>query len=171
MDNQKTQLLKQASQPLLILGIVFVALNLRPALAGVGPLVSLIRESTGLSNSMLGLLTSLPLIAFGVVSTLTPLFTRRFGVSGTIAGALVVLAVGIYIRSLPSISALYIGTALLGVAIALGNVLIPGLVKRNFPHKSGLVTSIYSGALGVGAAVAAGISLPLAGTLSSEWRG
>src|SRR5690554_7406671 len=128
MDNQKTHIIKQASQTLLIFGIVFVALNLRPALAGVGPLVGLIRESTGLSNSMLGLLTSLPLIAFGVISTLTPLFTRRFGVSGTLAGALIVLAIGIFIRSLPSIAALYIGTALLGVAIALGNVLLPGLV-------------------------------------------
>lgn len=171
MDNQKTQITKQASQTLLIIGIVFVALNLRPALAGVGPLVSLIRESTGLSNSMLGLLTSLPLIAFGVVSSLTPLITRRFGVSGTLAGALIVLAIGIFIRSLPSIAALYIGTALLGVAIALGNVLIPGIVKRNFPHKSGLVTSIYSAFLGVGAALAAGISLPLADKLSSGWRG
>ena len=171
MDNQKTHITKQASQTLLILGIVFVALNLRPALAGVGPLVGLIRQSTGLSNSMLGLLTSLPLIAFGVVSTLTPLFTRRFGVSGTLAGALIVLAIGIYIRSLPSIAALFMGTALLGVAIALGNVLIPGLVKRNFPHKSGLVTSLYSGFLGVGAAVAAGISLPLADKLDSGWRG
>lgn len=171
MDNQKTHIIKQASQTLLILGIVFVALNLRPALAGVGPLVSLIRESTGLSNSMLGLLTSLPLIAFGVVSTLTPLFTRRFGVSGTLAGALIVIAIGVFIRSLPSIAALFIGTALLGVGIALGNVLIPGLIKRNFPHKSGQVTSIYSGFLGVGAALAAGISLPLAETLNSGWRG
>src|SRR5690554_2202088 len=168
---QRTNPTKQASQTLLIVGIVFVALNLRPALAGVGPLVSLIRDSTGLSNSMLGLLTSMPLIAFGVVSTLTPLITRRFGVSGTIAGALIVLAIGIFVRSLPSIAALYIGTALLGVAIALGNVLIPGLVKRNFPHKSGMVTSLYSGFLGVGAALAAGISLPLAETLNSGWRG
>ncbi len=133
MDNQLNKPSRIKGEFLLILGIVFISVNLRPALAGVGPLIGLIREGTGLSSSMLGLLTSLPLIAFGIFSTLTPLFTRRFGVSGTLAGALILLAVGIGIRSLPSVFALYFGTALLGVAIALGNVLIPSLVKRNFP--------------------------------------
>lgn len=155
----------------LIIGILCVAINLRPALAGVGPLIGLIRNSTGLSNSMLGLLTSLPLIAFGIVSMLTPLFTRRFGVSGTIAGAMILLAIGIALRSVPSIAMLYLGTALLGVAIAFGNVLIPGLVKQNFPNQSGLITGFYSAMLGVGAALAAGISLPLATDIGLGWRG
>ncbi len=171
MESQKSGVSPSPSQILLIAGIVFVAINLRPALAAVGPLVGLIRESTGLSNSMIGLLTSLPLIAFGIVSNLTPLFTKRFGISGTLAGALLLLSVGIGIRSIDSVAALYIGTALLGVAIALGNVLIPGLVKRNFPHKSGRVTSMYSSVLGIGAALAAGISLPLAINLNLGWRG
>lgn len=163
--------LPAGAQTLLIVGILCVAINLRPALAGVGPLVTLIREDTGLSNSMLGLLTSLPLIAFGIISMLTPLFTRRFGVSGTIAGALLLLAIGIGVRSLPSLFSLYLGTALFGVAIALGNVLLPSLVKRNFPHKSGKITSLYSSMLGVGAALAAGVSLPLAIDLDLGWRG
>ena len=171
MESQKTGASPKPSQILLIAGIVFVAINLRPALAAVGPLVGLIRESTHLSNSMIGLLTSLPLIAFGIVSNLTPLFTKRFGISGTLAGALLLLTVGIGIRSIDSVAALYIGTALLGVAIALGNVLIPGLVKRNFPHKSGRITSMYSSVLGIGAALAAGISLPLAVDLNLGWRG
>lgn len=171
MEGEKNHGLNNAPQVLLVVGIIFVAINLRPALAGVGPLVGLIRESTGLSNSMLGLLTSLPLIAFGVVSNFTSLFTKRFGISGTLAGALILLAIGIIIRSLPSIAALYAGTAILGVAIALGNVLIPGLVKRNFPHKSGKITSLYSSVLGIGAALAAGISLPLAVDLNLGWRG
>lgn len=171
MKDQNQVKLNKSAQILLIAGILCVAINLRPALAGVGPLIALIRQDTGLSNSMLGLLTSLPLIAFGVVSMLTPLFTRRFGVSGTLAGAMVLLAVGIFIRSLPSVFALFLGTALLGIAIALGNVLIPGLVKRNFPHKSGKITSLYSSMLGIGAALAAGISLPLAIDLDLGWRG
>lgn len=171
MDNQPHKPAQNTRQILLIAGIVFIAVNLRPALAGVGPLIGLIREDTGLSNSMLGLLTSLPLIAFGVFSTLTPLFTRRFGVSGTLAGALFLLAVGIIIRSMPSVFALYFGTALFGVAIALCNVLIPGLVKRNFPHKSGRITSLYSSVLGIGAALAAGVSLPLTIDFDMGWRG
>lgn len=171
MNSEKNQLIHHAPQALLVAGIIFVAINLRPALAAVGPLVGLIRDSTGLSNSMLGLLTSLPLIAFGVVSNFTSLFTKRFGISGTLAGALMLLVIGIIIRSLPSVAALYAGTAILGVAIALGNVLIPGLVKRNFPHKSGKITSLYSTVLGIGAALAAGISLPLAIDFNLGWRG
>jgi CP family cyanate transporter-like MFS transporter len=155
---------------LLITGIILIALNLRPALAGVGPLVSTIRESTGLSNTMLGLLTTLPLIAFGVLSTLTPLFSRRFGIEGTLALAMGLLTGGILLRVIPSNLALFGGTLLLGVAIAFGNVLLPSIVKRDFPNHTGIMTSVYSSMLGLGATLAAGISYPLAHDLNMGWR-
>ena len=78
----------RSSNALLIAGILLIAINLRPALASVGPLVEDIRGSTGLSSLQLGLLTTLPLIAFGVCSTLTPLLTRRFGIGATLLGAM-----------------------------------------------------------------------------------
>lgn len=155
---------------LLISGIVLIALNLRPALAGVGPLVSTIRESTGLSNAMLGLLTTLPLIAFGVLSTLTPLFTRKMGIEGTLALAMGLLSGGILLRVVPANWALFGGTLLLGIAIAFGNVLLPSLVKRDFPNHTGIMTAVYSSMLGLGAALAAGISVPLAQGLGWGWR-
>lgn len=154
---------------LLVAGIVLVAFNLRPALAAVGPLVGDIRLDTGLSNAALGLLTTLPLVAFGVVSTLTPLATRRWGIEGTMAGALALLAAGILMRWLPAAFFLFAGTILLGVAIALGNVLLPSLVKRDFPRSTGVMTSLYSSTMGVGATLAAGVSVPLAAVLG--WRG
>lgn len=157
-------------QSLLIAGIVLIAINLRPALAGVGPLVGAIRETTGLSNTLLGLLTTLPLIAFGVLSTLTPLFTRRYGIEGTLAGALFLLTTGILLRAIPSVAALFAGTLLLGIAIAFGNVLLPSIVKRDFPGHSGEMTSLYSSVMGLGAAVAAGISVPLASDVGLGWR-
>ncbi len=156
---------------LLVTGILFIAINLRPALAGVGPLVGTIREHTGLSNFALGLLTTLPLIAFGVVSTFTPLFTRRFGIGGTLAGALLLITIGTALRALEFIPTLFIGTLLLGIGVAFGNVLLPSLVKRNFATNSGFMTSLYSGVLGIGAALAAGISIPLATDLGLGWRG
>ncbi len=156
---------------LLITGIIFIAINLRPALASVGPLVEDIRATTGLSNTLLGLLTTLPLIAFGVVSTLTPLFTKRFGIGGTLLGAMLLLTAGIAIRYIDWIPALYIGTLLLGVAIALGNVLLPSLTKRNFNEHSGFMTSLYSSFMALGAATAAGLSVPLAHDLQLGWRG
>lgn len=155
---------------LLIAGIILIALNLRPALAGVGPLISNIRASTGLSNTMLGLLTTLPLLAFGVVSTLTPLFTRRLGIEGTLALAMALLTIGLLTRVLPNNLALFLGTILLGIAIAFGNVLLPSLVKRDFPNHTGIMTSLYSSMLGVGATIAAGISVPLAHDWALGWH-
>lgn len=155
----------------LIAGILMIAVNLRPALASVGPLIEPIRLSTGLSSSQLGLLTTLPLIAFGVVSTLTPLLTRRFGIGGTLLGAMALLAIGTALRSIAWLPALYFGTVLLGIAIAFGNVLLPSLTKRNFSSHSGWVTSLYSSVMGLGAALAAGLSVPLADGLGWGWRG
>ena len=155
---------------LLLAGLLCIAFNLRPALAGVGPLISDIREATGLSNAMLGLLTTLPLMAFGVFSTLTPLFTSRFGIGGTLFGAMLLLVTGIVIRSLGGVYMLYLGTLLFGIAIAFGNVLLPSLTKRNFASNSGLVTSLYSSLMAAGASLAAGISVPLAHEYKLGWR-
>lgn len=162
--------LSQSSNIWLIAGILLVAVNLRPALASVGPLIEDIRQSTGLSSSLLGMLTTLPLIAFGVVSTFTPLITRRLGIGGTVLAAMGLLAVGCAMRSIPSIAALYLGTILVGMAIATGNVLLPSIAKRNFASSSGLITSLYSSAMGLGAALAAGLSIPLAQYLGLGWR-
>lgn len=158
-----------AKNILLVSGIIFIALNLRPALAAVGPLISIIRDDTGLPNAMLGLLTTLPLLAFAALSTLAPLFTRRWGIEGVLAGGMALLTVGIFLRVVPSVWALFGGTLLLGIAIALGNVLLPGLVKRDFPNHSGIMTSIYSSMLGLGATVAAGVSVPIANELGWHW--
>lgn len=167
----KRQKPKKSADFLLIIGILFIAVNLRPALAGVGPLVEDIRRATGLSNGMLGLLTTLPLIAFGLISSLTPLFTKRFGIGGTLLGAMLLLTIGIAMRAIDWIPALFLGTLLSGIAIAFGNVLLPSLTKRNFESNSGIITSFYSSMMAIGAAVAAGISVPLAEDLGLGWRG
>ncbi|MEX0648424.1 MAG: MFS transporter [Balneolaceae bacterium] len=153
-----------------MIAIAIIAINLRPAIAGVGPLIHEIRLDTGLSNTLLGTLTTLPVLAFGLFSVLTPLFTRKLGTEGTMAFALLLLTGGILLRVIPAFSALYIGTMILGVGIALGNVLLPGIVKKKFPKKFGLVTGIYSAMLGVGAAIASGISVPLSEGAGLGWR-
>ena len=152
----------------MLTGIIFIGLNLRPALASVGPLIGMIREETGLSNVSLGLLTTLPLLCFGIFSTLAPIITRRLGIERTLGYSMLLLIGGLLLRILSPISMLFLGTLLIGVAIALGNVLLPSLVKRDFPEKSGWMTSIYTSARAVGASVAAGISVPLAASIG--WR-
>jgi len=161
---------EQRKKYFLILVIVLISLNLRPSITAVGPLIADIRMTTGLSSSLLGLLTTLPVLAFGFFSVLTPLFTRKIGTEGTMAFALSILTAGIFLRAIPDHFALYGGTLILGVGIALGNVLLPGIVKKQFPARAGLVTGIYSSVLGVGATIASGVSVPLSKGAGLGWR-
>ena len=155
---------------LLVLGILLLAANLRPALTGVAPLIGQIRTDSGVSNGMAGLLTTLPLLAFGLLSPVAPRLARRFGMERTVLASLLVLAVGIVLRSAGAVEALFLGTVILGAAIVVGNVLLPGLVKREFPERAGLMTSAYSAALGISAALAAGVSVPIMQLTGASWR-
>jgi len=156
---------------LFVLGILLLAANLRPALTGVAPLIGEIRADTGISNGAAGLLTTLPLLAFALLSPVAPRVARRFGLEGVLLVSLLVLATGILLRWVGTVAALFLGTAILGAAIAFGNVLLPGLVKREFPERAGLMTSVYSTSLGISAALAAGVSVPLTQLDGIGWRG
>ena len=155
---------------LLVVGIVLLAVNLRPALTGLTPLIGQIRADTGISYGVAGLLTTLPLLAMGLLSPIASLLAHRFGMERLLLASMLVLAAGILLRSAGAVTALFLGTAVLGAAIAIGNVLLPGLVKREFPERVGLMTSTYSTALAVSAAIAAGASFPLANQVGIGWR-
>jgi MFS transporter, CP family, cyanate transporter len=155
---------------LLVLVIVLLAANLRPALTGVAPLIGQIRTDTGISNGVAGLLTTLPLLAFGALSPIAPRVARRFGMERVLLASLFVLAAGILLRWAGAVAALFLGTVVLGAAIAVANVLLPSLVKREFPGHAGLMTSVYSTSLGISAAFAAGVSVPLAQVDGIGWR-
>ncbi|MFC7391821.1 CynX/NimT family MFS transporter [Scopulibacillus cellulosilyticus] len=155
----------------LIFGVILLAANLRPALTSVGPLVSSIRDDLHLSNSVAGLITTLPLIAFAIMSPLAPKLGRKLGNELTLFIALIALIIGIFIRSSSTSVPLFIGTAILGLAIAICNVLIPGLIKHKFSKKVGLMTGIYSSSMGIFAALASGISIPLSHGLGLGWKG
>ena len=156
---------------LLIAGIILLALNLRACITGIGPLVSAIWNETGLSGTLAGLLTTLPLIAFGIISPLAPRLARRWGIEGMLFISLVGLTAGILLRSLPGISLLFLGTALMGAAIAVSNVLLPGLIKRDFPRHIGLMTATLSTLMSASGAIADGVSIPLAQNAGLGWRG
>ncbi|MBD8006098.1 CynX/NimT family MFS transporter [Bacillus norwichensis] len=154
----------------LIAGIVFIAFNLRPAITSVGPLVSLIRNDLELSNGLAGFLTTLPLIAFAVLSPFAPKIGQRIGNEMTILLGVALIGIGIVIRSSGSVPLLFIGTVLAGVGIAVGNVLLPGIVKMKFPNRATLMTAVYSTSLGVSAAIASGISIPLVENFGWGWE-
>ncbi|MBM7646663.1 CP family cyanate transporter-like MFS transporter [Scopulibacillus daqui] len=156
---------------LLIIGIIFAASNLRAPITAVGPIIGDIREDTGISNTLAGMLTTLPLLSFAVFSILAPKIARRLGIEVTLMAAFILLTAGIILRSLPSIAALFIGTGLLGMAIAAGNVLVPSLIKKEFSNKVGVMTGIYSVSMNICGAFASGISIPIAQGAGLGWRG
>jgi MFS transporter, CP family, cyanate transporter len=155
---------------LLAIGMVLLATNLRPAAAAVGPLIDRIKSDTGLSAAGAGALTTLPVLCFGALAPLTPVLARRLGERSTAAVALVVLLIGTLVRLVPGLGFLFLGTALAGAAIAVGNVLLPILVRGNFPDRVGLLTSMYTTALVGFAALAAGVSVPVADAFGGGWR-
>jgi CP family cyanate transporter-like MFS transporter len=156
---------------LLVLSMVLLAANLRPALTSVAPLIGQIRADTGISNGAAGLLTTLPLLAFGLLSPVAPRLARGFGMERVLLASLLLLAAGILMRSVGAVGVLFLGTAVLGAAIVAGNVLLPSLVKREFPERASLMTSVYSTAMGISAALAAGVSAPAAQLGGMGWRG
>ena len=152
------------------IGIMIVAANLRPAVVSVAPLVDEIKASTGWSSSVIGLLTTLPVLVFGLVAPVAPRCAARFGIERTVFGALVLLVAAILIRLLPAPVALFAGSALLGAAIGVCNVVLPSLIKRDFAHRSGLMTGLYSMTLSGGAAAAAALTVPINDAIGGNWR-
>ncbi|MFJ2779317.1 CynX/NimT family MFS transporter [Kitasatospora sp. NPDC087315] len=159
-----------AHPALLLTGILLVALNMRACLAAVSPMVGEIQHTFGLSATASGLITTVPVLFQGVGAPLTPRLTRRFGTERVVLGAVLVLGAGVLLRVLPSVAALYAGCVVIGVAIAVLNVSMPGLVKREFPGRAAAMTGVYSTTMLVGATLAAGMSVPLEHALGGGWQ-
>ena len=156
---------------LLIIGIIFISTTLRAPLTAVGPIISYIRDGLDISNVLAGFITTIPLLAFAIVSPLVPKIARRFGMEMTLFLAILLLAVGIIVRSLGTPSLLLIGTGLIGVAIAFGNVLLPSFIKLKFPFQLGLMTGVFTVSMNLSAGIGAGISYPIADGTSYGWQG
>ncbi|MPV50556.1 MFS transporter [Pseudactinotalea sp. HY160] len=162
---------RRAGMVLPLLGILLVAINLRPAITSVGPVLPLLGDDLALDASALGLLGALPVAVFGIVAVVVAPLVQRFGVERTTAGALALLTVATVLRSWPGPSAnLWIGTVLIGAAIAVGNVVVPVIVKTSFPRSTALVTAVYVAVLGIFAGLAAALAVPLAEGSRLSWR-
>ncbi|HVV93220.1 MAG TPA: MFS transporter [Hyphomicrobiales bacterium] len=155
---------------LLVAGIVLLAMSLRAPYTGVGALLPRIRDDYALTAVAAGVLASLPLLAFGLVSPLAVPISRRLGMERTLFVVLVVIAAGVALRFLPQAWALFVGTAMLGGAIAVANVLLPSLVKRDFPGHVTTVTSLYVTGMSFLGALAAGVAVPIADVAPGGWR-
>lgn len=162
---------KPSNQSLLILGIILISINLRTSIASVGPLIPFIREDLGISNGLAGFLTTLSLLTFALFSLFAPSIGKKMGHGKAIFLGISLLAVGVVLRVLGGIEILYLGTALTGIGIVVANVLMIPFFKARIPEKIGLMTALLSTGMSLFAAIASGISVPLAVDLGLGWRG
>ena len=162
--------MKKRDSLLVVLGILFISFNLRAPITAVGSVVDLIQAEYGLSSTAAGFITTLPLLAFAVVSPFVAQIAGKIGHARTMMAGLLLILCGEFIRSYTGAAGLFAGTAVIGVGIAIGNVIIPGIIKLYFSEKVGMVTSIYTSGMCIYAAVGAGISVPLAKGMNLGWK-
>jgi MFS transporter, CP family, cyanate transporter len=159
---------------LLLVGvaIVLTAFNLRTAVNSVGPVLEEIRTDLGISSGGAGLITAAPLLCFAAIGFAGPPLSARFRDGHVLAGALLVMTAGLLVRGAAGSFGLFLtGTVLAMVGGALGNVLLPGLVKRYFPTRPGLLVGAYTSALTAGGALASVSAAPVASAVGNGgWR-
>jgi CP family cyanate transporter-like MFS transporter len=151
--------------------VLLLALNLRPVVNAVGAVVPEMRADTGMSASTTGALLSLPMIAFAVLGVAAPPLAARFGAHRAVVVTLVALAAGQIVRvAVPGTWALFAGSLVALAGIAVGNVVLPGLVRLHFESRIPMVTAAYTTMLTVGAAAAVALSNPIEQALNGNWR-
>lgn len=146
----------------LMFGVLLISLSLRSPITGIGPLLDLIRLELNLSATQAGMLTTLPLLAFAFFSPIASRIGRKHGLEQALMLSLILVTIGLVIRSIGNSVGLFSGTIIIGAGIAIANVLLPSLMKRDFPTKIATMTSIYVLMMGVGSALSASLAIPLA---------
>ncbi len=160
-----------ALSPLLTAGVVLLAANLRPAVASVGPVLDDISHALHLSATEAAALTTVPVMCFGLLAPTAPWLARRLGMHRALAGLLLAVLAGLVLRVVGGVTMLFVGTVVAAAGIAAANVLVPAVVKRDFPQRVGLVMGIYTTALTAAAALAAGLTVPIGRLAGHGWRG
>ncbi|MDQ2641273.1 MAG: MFS transporter [Pseudomonadota bacterium] len=145
-----------------LLAILLVALNLRGAITSVGPLLKEIQAQFGLGGTAAGLLTSLPLFAFGFLSPYAAPLARRLGMEMAVFVSMLLLVAGLGLRYVEGAAWLYLGTVFLGCGIAFNNVLLPGLIRRDFAGQLTIVTALFTMVLVSCGGAGSGIAIPMA---------
>ena len=160
----------RAERLLLLVGIVVLAFNLRPAAVSVGPVLDEIRTTLGMSAATAGVLTTLPVLAFAAFGALAPELARRIGVHRVTLVSLGAVVLGLGVRARTDQVALFLVMSLVALAgMATANVLLPSLVRLHFPTRVGLLTGVYTTSLALGLTLASGLTVPIAEGLGS-WR-
>lgn len=156
---------------LLVVGLLFVAFNLRPTITSVSPVLRALVQSLQLSGTAATLLTTLPVLCLGLAAPLAQYLARQLGTRRAVAWVLAALTLALLARTGSGVPGLFIGTFVAGMGLGVIGILLPGIVKHEFPRQAGLMTGLYTAVLSIGAAAAAGVTEPLRLALRGSWSG
>ncbi|MBP2059025.1 CynX/NimT family MFS transporter [Streptomyces iranensis] len=152
-------------------GLMLAALNLRPAVTSLGPLLEEIRDDLGMSGTVAGVLTSVPPACFALFGLTAPRLARRWGPGAIVCAGLAAIATGLLVRPFAGGTVVFLAASALALAgIAVSNILMPVIVKRWFPDRVGAMTGLYSMGLSLGTAAAAAATVPMTDALGGSWR-
>lgn len=170
MFKNATSFIKLPRLNFLCIAIILVGANLRAPITSVGPVLADIQSELGLEGTGAGFLHALPLFIFAVLSLFAPRLGRRYPLERVIGFALIAITIGTLVRSCNFTGAIWLGTILLSAGIALGNVLLPGFIKRDFKNHSATVISLYAASMAGFAGLAAGLAVPISHLSQFDWR-
>lgn len=163
-------MIKTQQKSFSLLGVILASFCLRIVITGVGSLLGMIQSDLSLSSGTAGILTTLPLLAFAVFSPLVDSMSHRWGEGMTLCIGLFAILMGTVMRSTMGLWGLFLGTAILGAGIAVGNVLIPAFIKAQYPTQVGTMTGIFTVAMSLASALSLGISVPMAEIPGFGWQ-
>ncbi|UVI37977.1 MFS transporter [Brevibacterium spongiae] len=156
--------------PWIVLGIIILALNLRTPIIAPTAILPAIQDGTGFSAAGLGLLTGLPVLLFALATPLAGKFITGLGAETTVIACLTGVLAGTVLRSVGPPWLVLTGTAVIGLAITLGNIVVPVLIRREVPWEQvSLVTGLYSAMMNVGSMATLIGTGPLAATFGWRW--
>ena len=155
---------KQTNKVIILLGIIFLGMILRTPITSVGAIIGPLKKLLEINNTVAGLITTIPLIAFAIFSPLVAKISNKIGLEKTIFLATIVASIGLLLRFYINTSIFFVTTFIIGVGITVGNVLLPGLTKKYFPENLGVMTGFYAVVMNISASIAAGISYPILNT-------
>ncbi|WP_146251623.1 MFS transporter, partial [Modestobacter versicolor] len=152
-----------AALPVLLLaGVLLVALNMRGPLVAIAPVTDDLRRDLAVGAGTIGLLTSIPVLCFGLAAPLASLLIARTGVHRAVLVSMAGVLAGTLLRSLGSPAAAIAGTVVIGLAITVANVVVPVVIGRDFPGATNVVTAAYTAALNLGSTLTSALTAPLA---------
>lgn len=152
---------KQTNKVIILLGIILLGMILRTPITSVGAIIGPLKNLLEINNTVAGLITTIPLIAFAIFSPFVAKISNKIGLEKTIYLATIVTSIGLLLRFYINTSVFFVTTFIIGLGITVGNVLLPGLAKKYFPENLGVMTGFYAVVMNISASVAAGISYPI----------